>query len=176
MAPRLRLAAENGHLEIVELLLLLFDTVAFDSILLNTTAAIGHLGIVKLLLPLSDPKAAESHALNAAAKYGHLEIVRLLLPLSDTAGNGSCALILACESGHLEIVKLLLPVSAVAAALDVINLADSTGRADRGHTPRICHAAHPRRVRHTSLAQTNSNYRAVSCVVNQPVVYLKDAI
>ena len=78
---------------------------------LRWAAENGHLEIVKLLIPVSDPKAGGSYALQLAATKGHLEIVKLLIPVSDPKAGGSYALRLAAENGHLEIVKLLIPVS-----------------------------------------------------------------
>ena len=107
----LQLAAGNGYLEIVKLLLPVSDPKANNSNALQLATENGHLEIVKLLLPVSDPKACDSEALKLAAENGHLEIVKLLLPVSDHKANNSCALRLAAENGHLEIVKLLIPVS-----------------------------------------------------------------
>jgi len=107
----LRLAAENGHLEIVKLLIPVSDPKALDSNALRCAATKGHLEIVKLLIPMSDPKSLDSNALRWAAANGHLEIVKLLIPVSDPKAGGSYALQLAATKGHLEIVKLLIPVS-----------------------------------------------------------------
>ncbi len=107
----LQAAAENGHLEIVKLLLPVSDPKADNSFALQAAAEYGHLQIVKLLLPVSEPKAGGHWTLQLASMNGHLEIVRLLLPVSDPKSGKSSALQAAAEYGHLQIVKLLLPFS-----------------------------------------------------------------
>ena len=107
----LRSAAENGHLDIVKLLLPLSDPKAVESQALRRAAYNGHLEVVKLLLPVSDPKANDSEVLRWAAAQGHLKIVKLLLSVSDPKARGGEALSLAVNNGHLEVVKLLSPVS-----------------------------------------------------------------
>ncbi len=101
----LRLASQNGHTEIVELLLPRSDNY---NEALQSASYYGHLEIVKLLLPISDPMVDNSFALRMASEKGHTKIVELLLPRSD---NYNAALIWASKFGHLEIFKLLLPLS-----------------------------------------------------------------
>ncbi len=77
-------AVEAGCLETVKRQLAAgANPLAEDSLALRLAAANGHLEIVKLLLPLSDPKANASWALRMAALNGYTQIVKLLLPLSD---------------------------------------------------------------------------------------------
>ena len=78
---------------------------------LRLAAGNGHVECVKLLIPLSDPKANNSEALRWAAEAGHTDCVRLLIPLSDPKADGSHALRLAAANGHVDIFKLLLSVS-----------------------------------------------------------------
>jgi len=59
------------------------DPKSLGSYALRWAANNGHLEIVKLLIPVSDPKALDSNALRCAATKGHLEIVKLLIPVSD---------------------------------------------------------------------------------------------
>ena len=107
----LRWAAENGHKEIVELLIPVSDPKADDSSALRWAAASGHKEIVELLIPVSYPKADGSCALRWATENGHKEIVELLIPVSDPKAYASSALRWAAEKGHKEIVELLIPVS-----------------------------------------------------------------
>ena len=62
---------------------------AYASYALRLAANNGHLEIVKLLLPVSNPKALNSLALQYAAANGHLEIVKLLIPVSDPKADDS---------------------------------------------------------------------------------------
>ncbi len=121
-------AAENGHLEVVRILLSISDSIAANSIALARAAENGHLEVVKLLLPLSDPTAGCSRAISRAAENGRLEVVRLLLPLYDQKTDYSATLRMAAAHGHLEVVKLLLPVSdATASDFWAIRMAATRG-------------------------------------------------
>ncbi len=111
------LACENGHLEIVKLLLK-FTSKENRSWGLSSAAVNGHLEVVKLLLPVSDPKANSSEPLRCAAMNGHLEVVRLLLPVSNPSACDFLALRVAATNGYLEIAKLLLPFGGVSEALE----------------------------------------------------------
>ncbi len=107
----LRLAAENGRLEMVKLLLPLSDPSANSHDVLRAAAGNGHSVIVGLLLPLPIAEINSSLALQWASANGHLEVVRLLLPLSKPKALGSLALRWAANNGHQEVVDLLLPLS-----------------------------------------------------------------
>ena len=107
----LQLAAKNGHVECVKLLLPVSDPQADEWYALRAAAHAGHVECVRLLLPMSDAKARDSQALRYAAHYGHVECVRMLLPASDAKAGESLALRLAALNGHAECVRLLLPVS-----------------------------------------------------------------
>ena len=104
-------AAENGHKEMVELLIPVSDPKAMESEALRWAAYYGHKDIVELLIPVSNPKAYNSSALRLAAYYGHKNIVELLSSVSDPKANNSQALRWAAENGHKECVELLIPVS-----------------------------------------------------------------
>jgi len=84
---------------------------ADNSYALQWAANNGHTEIVKILIPVSDPKACDSYALQLAATNGHTEIVKILIPVSDPKARDSYALQWAAEYGHIDIVKLLIPVS-----------------------------------------------------------------
>ena len=127
----LRYAAENGHTEVVRLLLSLKDK---DDNLLDPTVdnnyplkwatIYGHTEIVKLLLslkdkdgnPVIDPRVNENMTLINAAEFGHIKLVRFLLSLEDKDGkpminhstDRNIALKLAAEKGHVKIVELFL--------------------------------------------------------------------
>ncbi len=125
-------ASLHGHLEIVKLLLSLFDPTANDSwapkMALAMAAKGGHMNIVKALLPLQPYRPVRrSGALEQAAANGHIGIVELLLPSSDPKANNSWALCAAAENGHLEIAKLLFPLSDVAAVLEQSWFVSSAG-------------------------------------------------
>ena len=83
------------------------DPKAYDSEALLVAARQGHLAIVKLLLPVSDQKALESLALRWAARHGHLAIVKLLLPVSDPKAYESAALRWAARNGHHKVVAAI---------------------------------------------------------------------
>lgn len=95
----LRSAAQNGHAEIVQLLLDAHDT-------------------------RIDPSALEDEAIVEAAARGHLEVVRTLLNHPGTrfapnggrviranpSARGNAAISLAARNGHVDVVRLLLEV------------------------------------------------------------------
>ena len=89
----------------------------------------GHLEVVRLLLEAGVDKDApntdDRTALHIAAQEGHLEVVRLLLEAgadkdaADTDGwSGWPALLIAAKKGHLEVVRLLLDAGADQDAVD----------------------------------------------------------
>ncbi|PQE15343.1 Ankyrin repeat domain-containing 52 protein [Rutstroemia sp. NJR-2017a WRK4] len=120
----LQSASNNGHLEVVKLLLENgADLSAADNdgeTPLNAASDSGHLEVVKLLLEkgtdLSVSDINEWTPLNSASDSGHLEVVKLLLEngadLSVSDVNGWTPLNTASDNGHLEVVKLLLDNSA----------------------------------------------------------------
>lgn len=99
---------------LAQLLSLGADPKEFDSYALLLAARNGHVECVRLLIPISDPKAGESLPLRWAAMNGHVECVRLLIPVSDPSAEDSHALVNAISCNHVECVKLLLPASLLA--------------------------------------------------------------
>jgi ankyrin repeat protein len=101
---------------------------------LHLAARQGHLDIVRILLDRAGANTNARDWLNCtplhgAASEGHLEIVRILLDRAGSDANArdkynSTPLHLAAEQGHLEIVQILLAQNADANAAD-----------DRGWTP-----------------------------------------
>lgn len=104
-------AAKEGHLNIVQLLILVCDSKDYDSMALKQAALSGHSDVVCELIPVSDPKANDSEALSAATRTGHLDIVRELIPVSDPKADESAALRWAALYGHYSIFRELIPVS-----------------------------------------------------------------
>ncbi|KAG1674741.1 hypothetical protein FOA52_013577 [Chlamydomonas sp. UWO 241] len=116
----------------------------------------GHLEAVSMLLahPSADAAAMRMHAslggataLTLAAQNGHADAMRLLIddPTADAAvmlvhanADGDTALVLAARSGHVDAVRLLLdhPVAAPAAMMMLTNSDGSTAlmaAAEHGH-------------------------------------------
>ena len=121
----LLVAAREGHLEIVRLLLEAgadkdAATTTDGATALLLAAFQGHLEVVRLLLEAGADKDSATTdgatALLVADREGHLEIVRLLLEAGadkDAATtDGATALLLAAFQGHLEVVRLLLEAGA----------------------------------------------------------------
>ena len=75
---------------------------------LRLAAELGHVECLNILLPLSEPKAKNSHALLAAAQKGHAECVRLLLPHSNAQARDRRALVAAVTNGHANVVSELI--------------------------------------------------------------------
>jgi ankyrin repeat protein len=116
----LHVAAENGHLEIVKLLLgnnaNINSQAGNKKTPLHVAVENGHLEIVKLLLGnnanINSQEDLGYSSLHVAVEKGHLEIVKLLLEnnadVNIQAGNKDIAFYLAVRYGHLKIVKILL--------------------------------------------------------------------
>ena len=123
-------AAQNGHVEVVRLLLDRgADITAAGSggeTPLYCASWYGHIEVVRLLLDRgADITAADSDGwtpLSCASWYGHIEIVRLLLDRGAdiTAANsdGWTPLYCASRNGHIEVVRLLLDRGADITAAD----------------------------------------------------------
>ena len=113
------MAAQNGHLEVVRLLI----EAGADKAAAHSTGATavfiaaqnGHLEVVRLLIEAGADKDAVKNnggtALQIAAHNGHLEVVRFLLEAGadkDAARtDGATALFMAYQNGHVEVVQLL---------------------------------------------------------------------
>ena len=111
----LRIASENGHMDIVQLLIPVSNPRTYY-LALNEASANGHVDIVRLLVSLCNSKeygskAHGSDALKIASNNGYTEIVKLLIPISDPKADDSKALRNAVMNNRTETVKLLIPVS-----------------------------------------------------------------
>ena len=143
----IHLAARNGHLDIVRLLLEAgADKDAArqnGSTALHTAAWNGHLDVVRFLLEAGADKDAAAQsggtALHTAAQSGNLDIVRLLLEAGadkDAARkNGSTALHTAAQFGYLDVLQLLVEAGADKDAVmqngaTALSLAVQQGHAD----------------------------------------------
>jgi ankyrin repeat protein len=105
------LAARNGHLEVVRLLLNNYVNVhAQDDYALSWAAENGHLEVVQLLLNNgANVHAGNDSALGWAAYNGHLEVVQLLFVNgADIHAGDDWALIFASRYGKLEVVRFLI--------------------------------------------------------------------
>ncbi|KAI8850053.1 hypothetical protein BC829DRAFT_390317 [Chytridium lagenaria] len=107
----LRLAAENGHAEVVALLR---DT----DHALRTASENGHKEVVKVLLgvPTVNPASVNNASIVEASSNGHVEIVRMLMEtgrvlvesgMVDPNERVGDAIKVAIENGHVEVVKAL---------------------------------------------------------------------
>jgi ankyrin repeat protein len=124
----LQVAALQGHVPIVELLLKLHDINpnfrggSLKAAPLHLATQKGHSAIVELLLavPKIDPDVRERDCtpLIYACQKGHVSIVQQLLARNDVdvnargshygSGYRCTPLIIACKKGHVEIINLLL--------------------------------------------------------------------
>jgi len=114
------MAANNGHVQCVELLIPVSNPKALGSKALGWAAENGHWECVELLIPVSDPKDRHSDALQVAAHEGHSRCVELLIPVSDPKALNCWALRWAAINGYTECVELLYPVSDPVEALNIL--------------------------------------------------------
>ena len=168
--PLLHKAAENGHLEVVKLLLANNADVNVEdedtSTPLHAAAQHGHLEVVKLLLAKNaDVNAVEiykSTPLHYAAENGHLEVVKLLLANNaDVNAVDNCTntpLYDAAWHGHLEVVKLLLVNKANVNAVDKCTRTPLHYAAWRGHLEVV-----------KLLLENHANVNAVNGNANTPL-------
>lgn len=108
----IEMAAGNGHLECVEILIPLCANSGTHFPLeksLRWAAWAGRLECVKLLSSVADPKHNDSFALRQAAQHGQRDCVQYLIPLSNPKDEDSAALHEAASGGNIECVELLLP-------------------------------------------------------------------
>ena len=127
----LYLAAANGHLDVVQLLLEASadkdKATDLGEKALHVAVANSQLAVVQLLLQYSDKdKVAEdcATALPVASQNGHIDITRLLLkmgvdPNKVTTGNKS-ALHSAAQKGQLRLVQLLVEAGANKEQEDIV--------------------------------------------------------
>jgi len=110
----IRVAAINGHIETVKLLLQdpRIDPTAQLNEPIRYAAENGHIEVVKILLQNKrvNPAAENNYAIRYASQNGHIEIVKLLLKdhRVDPSDDNNWAIKAATQNGHTEIVKLLL--------------------------------------------------------------------
>lgn len=110
-------AAENGHVECVRLLVSFSDPQNYF-LALYKAASNGHAQCVEELINHCNPSENNSSALQIAAGLGHTECVKLLIPVSDPTANDSVALQAACEYAHYGVIDALFEVSDVQAVLE----------------------------------------------------------
>ena len=145
----LSIAADQGHEEVVKLLLarndVEVDSMDGDSCTpLSNAADQGHEEVVKLLLTRNDVEAglkdnAGRTPLSKAAYGGHEEVVKLLLTRDDVEADSKdndswTPLSYAAYKGHEEVVKLLLTRDDVeAGSKDNAGCTPLSKAADQGH-------------------------------------------
>jgi DNA-binding FrmR family transcriptional regulator len=121
----IRLAAQNGHLAVVERLLQdeCVDPSDCDDLAVLCAAENGHLAVVVRLLldERVDPSARDNDAVRAAAENGHVAVVDRLLEDDrvDPSADDNCAVRLAAENGHFAVVDRLLEDDRVDAAVAI---------------------------------------------------------
>lgn len=104
-------AAEMGHTQCVDFLVLQCKACAVDSRALLLAATNGHAECVKILIKVSDPLANNCAALMKAVEGRHVECVKLLLPVSNPNANQGRALELAVYNHDEQCVRLLAQVA-----------------------------------------------------------------
>eukprot|EP00455_Lapot_gusevi_P041197 TRINITY_DN4750_c0_g1_i1.p1 TRINITY_DN4750_c0_g1~~TRINITY_DN4750_c0_g1_i1.p1 ORF type:complete len:524 (+),score=97.90 TRINITY_DN4750_c0_g1_i1:139-1710(+) len=115
-------AIERGDLEVVEQCIAAgTDPSLNNNLALRLAAQHGHLPIVQRLLefPQVNPAAQNNSALRLACENGHLHVATLLLtlPRVDPTAFNQSALREACQRGHVDVVNLLLSLPAVDATV-----------------------------------------------------------
>ena len=109
----LRFAAENGHHEVLKILLnnKNADPSAVQNYAIRKASENGHHEIVKLLLEdgRANPSDIQNYAIRKASENGHHEIVKLLLEdgRSDPSDVQNYAIRKASENGHDKVVNIL---------------------------------------------------------------------
>lgn len=110
----IRYASENGHTEVVRLLLQddRVDPSAYMDYAITCSAENGHVEVVGLLLQDSrvDPSAFDNYAIRRAALNGHSDVVNLLLRNGrvDPSAEDNEAIKIAAQKNHLDVVRILL--------------------------------------------------------------------
>lgn len=103
----MELAAQNGHVAMVELILSLRTSKEYGSEPFLYACQLGHTNVVKLLIPVSKKIP---NAFYSASRNGHIEVVKLLLKCKNAHENYGSMLSSAAVAGHTEIIKLLFSV------------------------------------------------------------------
>jgi ankyrin repeat protein len=109
----LRWASENGNVELVTELLKKRATPELeDDLCLRKASENGHGEVIRVLLRHKrvNPRSMNSYALRIASQKGYHEVVKILLSDqgADPAASDNEALTTACQRGHIEVVRLLL--------------------------------------------------------------------
>ena len=110
----IHVAAENGHFNIVKLLLAdkRLDPTKSDHLSIRLAAEFGYTDIVRLLLAdgRANPAACSNFCICSASENGHTDVVRLLLADDrvDPSAFDNHAIRMAAQEGYIDIVKLLL--------------------------------------------------------------------
>lgn len=105
----LHVACANGHLHIVEYLVLIHnaDVKSLDDNAIIQASLYGHLEVVKFLISQgADVKAQNNFPVVWASRNGHLEVVKYLI--SQGAEKSECAFVIAKINGHDEVCNYLL--------------------------------------------------------------------
>jgi hypothetical protein len=122
LSEALWLAAENGHVDVVDCLLrhAMFDPSVNGNCAFQRAAQNGHLAVVDRLLRDArvDPSADDNFAVQVAAARGHLAVVERLLQDArvDPSADNNYAVRMAAKNGHFAVVELLLEDDRVDAA------------------------------------------------------------
>ena len=110
-------ACETGSVDMVASLIELVDPQAECNEAIQYASQNGHIDIVRLLLkdPRVDPSDLKNYAIQLASQNGHIDVVRLLLddPRVDPSDDNNLAIQYASEYGHIDVIKLLLDDSRV---------------------------------------------------------------
>lgn len=130
----LALAAENGHVDIVERLLVEDDVAASGSLgeAACRAAGAGHLPVLERLLadPRTDPSASFNAAIREASLCGSTGAVRRLLeePRVDPGAGNQASLALAARRGHVAVIHELLADPRVSVDAFLGSVVKSAGR------------------------------------------------
>uniref|UniRef100_A0A6C0JVN8 Uncharacterized protein n=1 Tax=viral metagenome TaxID=1070528 RepID=A0A6C0JVN8_9ZZZZ len=103
-------ACENGDIKIVEYLFRFVDPSNQHNWPIRIASQNGHVEIVRLLLedPRVDPSEFDNRALQNACSYHHLKVVKLLLTDPRVNPSASHNMALACAAGCIKIMEFLL--------------------------------------------------------------------
>jgi ankyrin repeat protein len=97
-------AAENGHIDIVRLMIEKGTKNFHEAI--THAALYGHIEIVKLMIEKGVEKFEKNNAMWVAARHGHIDIARLMI--EHRANNFNEAMGYATRNGHIDIVRLMI--------------------------------------------------------------------
>ncbi len=105
-------AAENGHLDIMEYLMIRYQHLqSYNNKALELAAENGHLNIIKYLLTDNITISIKNYLLVEAAKNGHLDIVKYLISKgAQTHYLNDKAMYSALKNGHSDVVKYLISI------------------------------------------------------------------